>query len=123
MIRKKLKTSELQNIKTKNLSSFQKKSKYLHPCETSHKSLKIPKMTRRKLNILKFQNTKTKFSKFTCPISSLVKLHTNFFEDPQNDKKKIKDSETSKYKNKKTQIVLKTHKMTRRQIENFKTSK
>jgi hypothetical protein len=46
-----------------------------------------------------------------------------FFEDPQNDKKKIKDSETSKYKNKKTQIVLKTHKMTRRQIENFKTSK
>jgi len=62
-----------------------------------------------------------------------VKLHTKKFEDPQNDKKKIKDSKTSKYKNKKlskfirrkantpspplrnfTQIFLKTHKMTRR---------
>ncbi len=29
-------------------------------------------------------------------ISSLVKLHTMFFENPQNDKKKIKDSKTSK---------------------------
>jgi len=31
-----------------------------------------------------------------------VKLHTTKSEDPQNDKKKIKDSETSKYKNKNT---------------------
>jgi hypothetical protein len=30
-----------------------------------------------------------------------VKFQTNKFEDPQNDKKKIKDSGTSKYKNKK----------------------
>jgi len=34
------------------------------------------------------------------PISSFVKLHTKKFEDPQNDKKKIRNSETSKYKNK-----------------------
>jgi hypothetical protein len=38
--------------------------------------------------------------KGTYPISSLVKLHTIFFEDPQNDKKKMKISKTSKYKNK-----------------------
>jgi hypothetical protein len=38
--------------------------------------------------------------KGTYPISSLVKLHTKKFEDSQNDKKKIKNSETSKYKNK-----------------------
>jgi hypothetical protein len=37
--------------------------------------------------------------KSTYPISSLVKLHRNKIEDPQNDKKKIKDFETSKYKN------------------------
>jgi hypothetical protein len=36
--------------------------------------------------------------KNTYPISSLVKLHTNFFEDPQNDKKNIKNSRTSNMK-------------------------
>jgi len=30
-----------------------------------------------------------------------VKLHTKKAEDPQNDNKKIKDSKTSKYENKK----------------------
>jgi hypothetical protein len=39
--------------------------------------------------------------KSTYPISSLVKLHTNLFEDPQNDKKKIQNFENSKYENKK----------------------
>jgi hypothetical protein len=63
-------------------------------------------MTRRKLKTPKFQNTKTKnfkiqMKKGTYPISSLVKLHTKKFEGPQNDKKQIKDSETSKYGNKK----------------------
>jgi hypothetical protein len=63
-------------------------------------------MTRRKLKTSKFQNTKTKnfkiqMKKGTYPISSLVKLHTKKFEGPQNDKKQIKDSETSKYGNKK----------------------
>jgi hypothetical protein len=37
--------------------------------------------------------------KGTYPISSLVKLHTTKFEDPQNDKKKIENSKTSKYEN------------------------
>ncbi len=78
--------------------------------------------------------------KGTYPISSLVKLHTNFFEDRQNDKKQIKDSETSKYGNKKlskftrrkanspspplrnfTQIFLKTHKMKTLELQNNKT--
>jgi len=47
--------------------------------------------------------------KGTCPIYSLVNLHTKKFENPQNDKKKIKNSGTSKYKNKKNS------KFTRRQ--------
>ncbi len=70
-----------------------------------------------------------------------MKLHTNFFEDSQNDKKKIEDFGTSKYQNKRplkfleekqiaplpplqnfTQKFLKTHKMTRK-IENFEISK
>jgi len=38
--------------------------------------------------------------KDTYGISSIVKLHTIFLEDPQNDKKKFRDSETSKYGNK-----------------------
>jgi hypothetical protein len=38
--------------------------------------------------------------KDTYPIPSLVKLHTIFLEDPQNDKKKIRDFGTSKYGNK-----------------------
>jgi hypothetical protein len=38
--------------------------------------------------------------KIAYPISSLVKLHTKKFEDPQNDKKKIKDSGTSNMKTK-----------------------
>jgi len=69
-----------------------------------------------------------------------VKLHTKKFEDPQNDKKNIKYSKTSKYENKKiskftrrkantpspplqsfAQIFLKTHKMTKRKID--RTSK
>jgi hypothetical protein len=37
--------------------------------------------------------------KGTYPISSLVKLHTKKFKDPQNGKKKIRDSRTSKYEN------------------------
>jgi hypothetical protein len=80
--------------------------------------------------------------KGTYPIYSLVNLHTKKFENSQNDKKKIKDFGTSKYKNKKnskftrrkantpsprlqnfTQFFLKTHKMTRKQIENFEISK
>jgi len=49
-------------------------------------------MTRRKLKISNFQNKKTKkLSKFTCPVSSLVKLHTKKLKTPQNDKKKIED--------------------------------
>jgi len=55
------------------------------------KNLKTPKMTRRKLEILKLQNTKTKnFQKERqiSPFSPLMKLHTMFFEDPQNYKKK-----------------------------------
>jgi hypothetical protein len=38
--------------------------------------------------------------KGTCPISSLKKTSHKKFEDPQNDKKEIKDFETSKYQNK-----------------------
>jgi hypothetical protein len=53
-------------------------------------------MTRRKSKI-------SKLSKFTRrkanTLSSLAKLHTIFFEDPQNDKRKI---ETSKLQNTKT---------------------
>jgi hypothetical protein len=59
-------------------------------------------MTRRKLNISELQNTKTK--------------NTIFFEDPQNDKKKIKHLRTSKYKRKKTLFFFETHKMTRRKL-------
>jgi hypothetical protein len=73
------------------------------------------------------------------PISSLVKFHTKKFADPQNDKKKIKDSGTSNMKAKKFQSsqeerqiplvslsktshnFLKPHKMIRRKIENFET--
>jgi hypothetical protein len=72
--------------------------------------------------------------KGTYLISSLVKLHTKKFENPQNDKKIIKDFETFKVHEKKskypslplqnfTQRFLKTHKMTRKKIESFKTSK
>jgi hypothetical protein len=63
--------------------------------KTSHKNLKTAKMTRRKLKILKLQNTKTKtfkvHKKSKYPLSPLW----NF-----------------------TQMFLKTHKMTRRKIEN-----
>jgi hypothetical protein len=80
--------------------------------------------------------------KGTYLVSSLVKTSHKKVENPQNDKKKIKDSGTSKYENKTlskftrrkantpfsplrnfTQIFLKTHKMTRRKIENFETLK
>jgi hypothetical protein len=50
---------------------------------------------------MKTKKFKIHTKKGTYPISSIVKLHTKKFEDPQNDKKKIKDSKTSKYKNKK----------------------
>ncbi len=66
MTRRKLKISELQNTKTKDLQSFQKKGKYP-----------------------------------IFPLSPLVKTSYKKFEDPQNDKKKIKDSRTSKYENRK----------------------
>jgi hypothetical protein len=67
--------------------------------------LNTHKMTR-EIEDLEFQNAKTKNFQSSHEerhilISSLVKLHTFFFEDPQNDKKKIKDTRTSKYENKK----------------------
>jgi hypothetical protein len=66
------------------------------------KKIKTPKMTRRKLKKIRKQKTfKVHMKKCTYPISSLVKLHTQKIEAPQNDKKKIKDSKTSKYENKK----------------------
>jgi hypothetical protein len=84
MTRKKLKTSELQDTKTKYLRSFQKTRKYLiGPLVKLHtKKIRTPKLTRRKLKIPKFQNTNTKNfqssheKKAHTPISSLVKLHT-----------------------------------------------
>jgi hypothetical protein len=39
--------------------------------------------------------------KGTYPISSLVKLHTNVFENPQTDKKKVQNFGNSNYENKK----------------------
>jgi hypothetical protein len=61
-------------------------------------------MTRRKLKIPEFQNTKTKnfkihMNKGTYPISSLAKTSHKKFEDPQNDKKEIQNFGTSKYHN------------------------
>jgi hypothetical protein len=50
----KLKILKFQNMKTKNLQSSQEE-KYIPSfltCETSHKNLKTPKMTRRKLKTL-----------------------------------------------------------------------
>jgi len=49
MIRRKLKSSELLNTKTKYLPSFQKKSKYLSPCETSHKKKLKPQNNKKKI--------------------------------------------------------------------------
>jgi hypothetical protein len=52
--------------------------------KTSHQKFEDPKMTRRKLKILKLQNTKTKDlgsfqKKSKYPISPLTKLHTKKF--------------------------------------------
>jgi hypothetical protein len=47
--------------------------------------------------------------KGTYPIYSLVNLHTKKFENPQNDKKKIKDSGTSKYEKKKNSKFTRRH--------------
>jgi hypothetical protein len=62
-------------------------------------------MTRKKLKIPKFQNTKTKnfqnsMKKGTYPIFSLVKTSHKKFENSQNDKKEIEKFRTSKYQNK-----------------------
>ncbi len=69
----------------------------------TQKKLNTPKMTREieDFGISKYENKI--FSKFTwrkahTPFPHLWKLHTNFFEDPQNDKKKIKDPRTSNLK-------------------------
>jgi len=66
------------------------------------------------LKIPKFLNTKIIFFKVhmkkgTYPIYSLVNLHTKKFENPQNDKKKIKDSGTSKYEKKKNSKFTRRH--------------
>jgi len=86
MIRRKLKTQELPNIKTKNPSKFTRKKvdSPFPPCETSHKKMKDPsndekenedsriskyqnkkpsKFIRRKLKTIELQNTKTKIFK------------------------------------------------------------
>jgi hypothetical protein len=54
MARRKLKTSNFQNIKTKDLPSFQKKNKYFHPCETSHKIIKDSQNDEKKIEDFKF---------------------------------------------------------------------
>ncbi len=149
MTRIKLKTLELQNTKTKNLCSFQKKSKYpIFPLWNFTQKNQRPSKWQKKIEDSEISNYKNKkLSNFTWR-----KAHTQFphlwnftqnkFENPQNDKKKIKNSETSKYKNKKLSkftrrkannplsplvklhtTSFKTHKMTRIKIESFETSK
>jgi len=49
MTRRKLKTLEFQNIKTKDLPSFKKKSTYLPLCETSHKKIKDSQNDKKKI--------------------------------------------------------------------------
>ncbi len=69
-------------------------------------------MTRRKLKIPKYQNTKTKDLQSSQEENQLPHLppceasHKKI-KDPQNDKKKIEDSKISKYQNKK---YFKVHK-------------
>jgi hypothetical protein len=71
-------------------------------------------MIRRKLKILEFQNTNTKnfqnsYDERHIP-SLLVKISHKKFEDPQNDKKKIKDFRTSNTKTKDLQSFQKKRK-------------
>jgi hypothetical protein len=68
-----------------------------------------------KLHTKKFKDSKT--SKYKN------KKHNFFFEDPQNDKKKNQRFLNFKIQKQRTQFFLKTHKMTRRKIGNFRTSK
>jgi len=51
-----------------------------------------------------------------------VKLHTKKIKDPKMTKRKLKIPKLQNTKSKNT-IFLKTHKMTRKRIENFETSK
>jgi len=73
------------------------------------KKIKTPKMTRRKLQTLEFQNCAKvkKPSKFTrrkanVPLSPLVKLHTKKLKTPKMTKINKTFSRTSTYQNKKT---------------------
>jgi hypothetical protein len=61
---------------------------YLPPCETSHKKIKDPQNDKKK--IPKQKPFKVHMKKGTYPISSLVKLHTKKFEDPQMIRRKLK---------------------------------
>jgi len=96
MTRRKLKFLELQNTKTKNLQSSdeEKQIPHLCPCETSHKENEDLQNDKKKIKdseISKYKNKK--LSKFTRRKANNPfppsKLHTNFFKDPQNDKKKV----------------------------------
>jgi hypothetical protein len=90
-----LKTSELQNNKTKNPQNPQEQPCCRHRPPPHQKiKLKTPKMTRRKIKNFgtsKYENKKLlKFTrkKANTPLCPLMKLHTIFFENPQNDKMK-----------------------------------
>jgi hypothetical protein len=69
MTRRKLKTLEFQNTKTKNLQSTQEKRHIHHflTCEISHKKFEDPQNDKKKIEdfrILKYQNKKpSKFPK------------------------------------------------------------
>jgi len=130
--------------KQKTFKVFRRKSNTLSPpFETSHEKIKDPKNDKKVFE----ENTKTKnfqssHEKTHIPHFLTCETSHKKYENPQNDKKKIEDSKTSKYENKKlskftrrkantpsppllhfTQIFLKTHKMTKRKIENSGTSK
>jgi hypothetical protein len=57
-----MKTLELQNTKTKDLWSFQKKIKYLitPPCEILHKKIKNPENDKKKIEDSQILKYKTK---------------------------------------------------------------
>jgi hypothetical protein len=68
------------------------------------KKLKTPKMTRKQLKTLEFQNMKTKNlqtqEKKHIPHFLACEISHKFFEDTQNDNKKIEDFKMLKYQNK-----------------------
>jgi uncharacterized UBP type Zn finger protein len=110
MTRRKLKILKFQNTKIENFQNSHEKRHIPHflACENfTQKIWKTPKMTIKKLKILESQNTKTKNFQ-----SSHEKKHIPHFltcepshkkiGNPQNDKKKIKDSKFQNTKHTRT---------------------